>query len=52
MNPYKKPYTLLFNGITDALAALAKGEPEQAVQLLILAQRNAEECFLESDGTF
>ena len=49
--PYKKPYLLLFNRITDALSALNIGRSDQAQQILIQAQRDAEELYISSaDG--
>ena len=39
---YKKPYGILFNGITDALAALVK-------TCLIKAQQMAEEAYISGD---
>ena len=43
---YKKPYGILFNGITDALAALEEHNFEQAKACLIKAQQMAEEAFI------
>ena len=46
--PYRSMYTLLFNAITDALAALegvSGAQPARA--LLAQAQGQAEEIFLE-----
>jgi len=46
---YQKAYYLLFNAITDALAAMEQQNFGQARQLLISAQQQAEEIFLEEE---
>ena len=46
MYVYKKMYLALFNAVTDALAALDRRDPTLARQLLVEAQRAAEETFL------
>ena len=48
MPDYKTLYFRLFNAITDALTRLACGEPETARDLLINAQRDAEETVISS----
>ena len=53
MNEYKKPYYILFNACTDALAALEEQDFGRAGWLLRRAQADAEEAFLaagEEDG--
>lgn len=47
MDEYKKPYLTLFNGVTDALAALGRGEIALAQALLMKAQAAAEAAFIE-----
>ncbi|MBR5342404.1 MAG: hypothetical protein IK149_00740 [Oscillospiraceae bacterium] len=44
---FKRMYLLLFNRITDALEALGRGSAEQARAILIRAQQDAEELYLE-----
>ena len=44
---YKKMHLLLFNRITDALEALRQGDTPRAEALLIRAQQDAEELYLE-----
>lgn len=46
MQPYKKMYLFLFNRVSDAIGALDAGETEQARELLVSAQRQAEELYL------
>ena len=45
---YRTMYHLLFNAITDALRQLERGETSAAAETLRLAQRRAEEVYLES----
>ena len=47
---YKKPYHILFNGVTDALAALEECNYGTVKALLIQAQQQAEEAYI-SEGT-
>lgn len=49
MEGFPKYYTCLFNGITDALDALQKQNYIKAQDILIKAQQDAEEMYLE-DG--
>jgi len=49
MPDYQKPYTLLFNAVTDALEALARQNFGQAREILIRAQQEAEEAYLSQD---
>ena len=44
---FKRMYLLLFNRITDALGALEQGDAVQAKAVLIRAQQDAEELYLE-----
>ena len=44
---YKKLYFMLFNRVTDALNALAKGRSAEAEQILIRAQQDCEELYIE-----
>ena len=46
---YKKMYATLFNGITDALIALEENDPDSAKELLIYAQRRAEELYINDE---
>lgn len=49
MENFPKYYTRLFNGITDALEALQEQNYIKAQDILIKAQQDAEEMYLE-DG--
>lgn len=46
MQPYKKMYLFLFNKVSDAIGTLDAGEVGQARELLVSAQRQAEEMYL------
>ena len=46
MDEYKKPYLILFNRITDALEKMDWQDYENAKEILIQAQREAEEAFI------
>ena len=48
MPDYKKMYLLLFNAITDALAALGKQNPGRAALILQKAQTDTEEIYIQS----
>lgn len=50
MNGYKEIYLRLFNRVTDALELLDRGEADRARELLISAQREAEEMFIAQPG--
>ena len=39
-------YTVLFNGVTDALTALAQNDPRRAEEILVESQQQAEELFI------
>ena len=47
MENFKKYYTRLFNGITDAIEALQEQNYIKAQDILIRAQRDAETMYLE-----
>ncbi|MBR2977359.1 MAG: hypothetical protein IKC50_03685 [Oscillospiraceae bacterium] len=47
MPDYEKLYHLMLNASEDALAALEAGDPTRARDILIFAERRAEECYLE-----
>ena len=44
---FKKLYLLLFNRVTDALEALEHGDAALARKILIRAQQDAEELYIE-----
>ena len=44
---FKRMYLLLFNQITDAIKALEQGDAAQAKILLIRAQQDAENLYIE-----
>ena len=44
---FKKIYLLLFNRITEAILALDRGDAEQGKAILIRAQQDAEELYIE-----
>lgn len=44
---FKRLYFLLFNRITDSLEALERGGAAQARSILIRAQQDAEELYIE-----
>ena len=46
---YQKRYAHLFNAVTDALNALEQQNIGQASAILIQAQQQCEETYLESD---
>ena len=48
MPDYEKMYLLLFSAITDALRQIEAGRPEAARFLLIRAQQEAEEIYIEA----
>jgi len=49
MTDYRKLYTTLFNGITDALKLIDALDIAGAKDLLISLQQKTEEMFIESD---
>ena len=44
---FKKMYLVLFNRITDALEALEHGDRAQAMDILVRAQQDTEELYIE-----
>ena len=44
---FKQMYLLLFNRISDAIEALQRGESAEARAILMRAQLDAEELFIE-----
>ena len=44
---FKRMYLILFNRITDALEALERGDAVQARTILIHAQQDVEELYVE-----
>ena len=46
---YRKMYYHLFNAVTDALAALEKQNIGQARELLVEAQQQCEEIYLDEE---
>ena len=46
---YKEMYYTLFNAVTDALEAMAQQNYGQARALLIAAQQQSEEIFLDGE---
>ena len=48
---YKPMYFTLFNGLTDALDALNRGDISQAKEMLILAQQEGEEIYMQNEET-
>ena len=47
MVEYRKMYTMLFNRITDAIELINKMEIVAAKEILIKAQQDAEEMYVE-----
>ena len=47
MDEYKRPYLILFNSVTDALTALEHSDPGDAAEILIKAQQDAEDAYIE-----
>ena len=47
MDDYKQPYLYLFNQITDAIALIQQSNYGMARAVLIAAQQDAEETFLQ-----
>ncbi len=46
---YRKMYYTLFNAVTDALNAMEQQNYGQARALLVAAQQQSEEIFMDSD---
>ena len=51
MSVYRKLYTLLFNAITDALEQLSVQNYGNARDILICAQQQSEEAYMETART-
>lgn len=49
MDQYKKPYLILWGGISDALKAIERCNYGLAVELLKNAQSEAEEAYIEAE---
>ena len=47
---FKRMNLVMFHGITAALRALERGDAAQARSILIRAQRDAEELYIEGAG--
>ena len=47
---FKRMYLVLFHGITDAIRELDRADAAQARSILIRAQRDAEELYIEGTG--
>ena len=46
---YRKSYFTLFNGVTDAIRHLENKDPVKAWEILLRAQQQAEELYLEEE---
>ena len=46
---YQKAYYHLFNAMTDAIESLKHANYGQALDILVRAQRTAEEAYLQSE---
>lgn len=46
---YNKMYLSLFNAVKDALALLPE-KPDEAAALLVVAQQECEEMYIENDS--
>ena len=44
---FEKMYLVLFNRVSDAIEALERGDAEKAKVILIRAQRDTEELYVE-----
>ena len=49
MPDYQKLYTLLFNAYTDAVEAIDRMDFGEAKAILIRAQQQAENCYIEAE---
>ncbi len=47
MDTYQTMYFILFNAITNAIEAQSRGNYEMPVNIIISAQQNSEEIFVE-----
>lgn len=50
--PYQKMYTTLFNAVTTALDMIGDSETAKAQALLIRAQQETEELYIEAGAGF
>ena len=50
MTDYKAMYLLLLNAVTDALEKMDRQHYGEASALLIAAQQQADELYIDSDG--
>ena len=46
---FRKMYLALFNAVTDAIRALDRGEAVRARQILVSAQQESEEIYLQGE---
>ena len=46
---YKRLYTMLFNEITDAIEHIECGDTDVAKEILIKAQQDAEDIYIEEE---
>lgn len=49
---FQRMYFLLFNRITDAVRALERGDVVQAEAILVRAQQDAEELYMEDKAVY
>ena len=49
MIPYDELYKILFRGITDAISNIKHQEYSKALYVLIKAQQDAEEVYIQSE---
>lgn len=45
-DPYRKPYLIALNGITDAVRAIKAQNYGEALDILVRAQQKAEEAYI------
>ena len=45
---FPRYYTILFNGVTDAIVALDRQELDQAREILVRSQQEAEEAYISA----
>lgn len=50
MENFPEYYVKLFNAVTDAIAALDRQDYGEAKSLLVKAQRDAEDAYIEAEG--
>ena len=48
MENFPAYYTILFNGVTDAIVALDRQELDQAREILVRSQQEAEEAYISA----